>query len=137
MIKVTNDKKTVESLEAVNRVLDLDSPNFLGNEVEEKNQLLDAIKDFYDIKNGLSTKTDIGADTIKYLLKLTEYGKMVKDIDAQSGNEILEMIEEYKRLRISNSRQGRKEFKEMIMAVMGNQANQPKKSLFSRLFNNG
>lgn len=122
---------------SLERALDIESPNFLSENTEEKNQLLDAIKDFYNIKDGLSTKTDIGADTIKYLLKLTEYGRMVKEIDAQSGNEILEMIEEYKRLRISNSRQGRKEFKEMIMAVMGNQAIQPKRSVFSRLFNNG
>lgn len=129
--------KETQSLEAIDKVLDLDSPNFLSNETEEKNQLLEAIKDFYNVKNGLSTKTDIGADTIKYLLKLTEYGKMVKEIDKQSGDEILEMIEEYKRLRISNSRQGRKEFKDMIMAVMGNQVNQPKKTLFSRLFNSG
>lgn len=134
---MTNDKEDQKTLERLDKVLDLDSPNFLSNETEEKNQLLEAIKDFYNVKDGLSTKTDISADTIKYLLKLTEYGKMVKEIDKQSGDEILEMIEEYKRLRISNSRQGRKEFKDMIMAVMGNQLNQPKKTLFSRLFNSG
>ena len=132
-----SDKKMTDSEDVVNKILDLDSPNFLTNDVEEKNQLLDAIKDFYDIKEGLSTKTDIPSESIKYLLKLSQYGKMVKQIDDQTGNEILEMIDEYKKLRISNSRQGRKEFKDMIMSVMGSQINQPKRSLFSRLFNNG
>ncbi|MEM0172912.1 MAG: hypothetical protein QXI16_00230 [Sulfolobaceae archaeon] len=109
--------------------------DFLSNLTnEEKNEFLEAIKEFYDIKNNINTKTDIGADNIKTLLRLRQYARIVGMIDKKSEKAIVDMLEEYKQLRVSKNREGRKEFVRMVQAILGTIEQERKPTLRERVF---
>ena len=82
------------------------------SEIEDKDQLYEAISEFYD---DIRTKTDIPSNTITTVLKLKFYANRLsrynKDNDLMDIDKIFnETLEDYYKLRISNNRQGRKEF---------------------------
>lgn len=82
------------------------------SEIEDKDQLYEAISEFYD---DIRTKTDIPSNTITTVLKLKFYANRLsrynKDNDLMDIDKIFnETLDDYYKLRISNNRQGRKEF---------------------------
>ena len=82
------------------------------SEIEDKDQLYEAISEFYD---DIRTKTDIPSNTITTVLKLKFYANRLsrynKNNDLMDIDKIFnETLDDYYKLRISNNRQGRKEF---------------------------
>ena len=82
------------------------------SEIEDKDQLYEAISEFYD---DIRTKTDIPSNMITTILKLKFYANRLSRYN--KDNELLDIdkifdntLDDYYKLRVSNNRQGRKEF---------------------------
>ncbi|MEM3859409.1 MAG: hypothetical protein QW478_08375 [Candidatus Micrarchaeaceae archaeon] len=128
-------KKLNRALEESNAETAPDATDILSApSEEEKNEFLEAIKEFYDIEGNINTKTDIGADNIKMLLKLRQYANLVSLHDKKTAKAINDMLEEYKELRVSKDRMGRKEFVKMVQAVLGSLEQDRKLTLRERIF---
>ncbi len=76
---------------------------------EVNSDLIEIISQFYDNDEFLETKTDIPKNLIIPLAKIRILNNLVKNLDTELSYNFEDMILHYYYLRISKSREGRKE----------------------------
>ncbi len=93
-------------------------------ELEEKEQIFEAISDFYS--DDIKTKTDIPEreDKITQIIKLEFFAKRIatyrkKNAEFKADEIIDQAIDLYYNLRVSSGRKGRKEFFTAISRLIG------------------